>query len=78
MASDAQLTVHFDLDTQEGREALDLFLSGRELLQAVQELDQWLRSQVKHTDQPQPALDAYQRAREFLRHAIPSRLQEVL
>jgi len=78
MASDAQLTVHFDLDTREGRDAMDLFLSGPELLQAVREVDAWLRTQVKYTDQPEPVLEAYQRVREKLRDAIPSRLQEVL
>jgi hypothetical protein len=78
VASDAQLTVHFDLGTQEGRDAMDLFLSGPELLRAVREIDQWLRNQVKYTDQPEPVLEAYQRVREKLRDAIPSRLQEAL
>ena len=65
MASEARLTVTFDLDTPEGREAMDIFLSGPELLRAVRDVDQWLRSQVKHTDQPEPALEAYQRVRRL-------------
>ena len=78
MASDARLTVRFDLDTHEGREAMDLFLSGPELLQAVRDVDDWLRSQVKYTDQPDPVLEAYRRTRTLLRDSLPVRLREAL
>lgn len=78
MASEARLTVTFDLDTPEGREAMDLFLSGPELLRAVRDVDQWLRNQVKYTEQPEAAIEAYSRVRTHLRDAIPSRLQEAL
>jgi hypothetical protein len=78
MASDAQLTVRFDLDTHEGREAMDLFLSGPELLNAVREVDQWLRSQVKYTEQTDEVRAAYQAVRDRLRDSLPVRLREAL
>ena len=78
MASEARLTVTFDLDTPEGREAMDLFLSGPELLRAVRDVDQWLRNQVKYTEQTAEARFAYESVRDRLRDAIPDRLQEVL
>lgn len=78
MASEARLTVTFDLDTPEGREAMDLFLSGPELLRAVRDVDQWLRSQVKYTEQPDDVRFAYQAVRDRLREELPTRLQEIL
>ena len=78
MAADAAVTIRLDLDTEEGREAMDVFLSAGELLHAVRTVDQWLRNQVKYGTRSEEATTALQEARDILRAEIPSRLQERL
>ena len=43
-------TIHFNLDTQEGKRRLRECLDAPNVKEALCEFDRWLRNQVKHTD----------------------------
>lgn len=57
-------TLEFDLP--EDQEAFDRAREGGTLFAAMTEFDQYLRSQIKYGDHPEPAEEAYAGARAML------------
>ena len=78
MSNQTKVILTFDLGTPAGREALDTVISSHELLNAVREVDNLLRSKIKYNDVSPEVSNALEEIRSRLREELPARIKEFL
>lgn len=78
MSNQTKVILTFDLGTPAGREALDTVISSHELLSAVREVDNLLRSKLKYNDVSPEVSSALEEIRSCLREELPARIKEFL